>query len=196
MSSIPSLDLLTGSVPSASSASATPEAVSEESFRQILALLMLGSSLNAGGSSSLSTDGLFLPLIGQLLEKLLADEISNDPPSGTPLVGRLTQGSHAGHVAIDFGVPTGTPVRATIEGRVIEAGWDSRGYGNLVVVENGSYQTYYAHLSEIPVAVGQAVQAGEVIGLSGNTGNSTGPHLHYEIRYGGRPVNPTASTLD
>lgn len=107
-----------------------------------------------------------------------------------PVQGRLTQDFHPGHRGIDIGVPVGTPVRTTLSGQVVYAGWNTQGYGNLVIVENGPWRTYYAHLSEIPVQVGQWVQAGDVIGLSGNTGNSTGPHLHYEVRRNGVPVHP------
>jgi murein DD-endopeptidase MepM/ murein hydrolase activator NlpD len=117
-------------------------------------------------------------------------------PSGMPVSGgRLTQGSRPGHVALDFGVPVGTPVRTTMNGQVVFAGWNNEGYGNLVIVENGPYRTYYAHLSSMPVSVGQTVPAGSVIGLSGNTGNSTGPHLHYEIRVNKEKIDPTNSTL-
>jgi murein DD-endopeptidase MepM/ murein hydrolase activator NlpD len=82
-----------------------------------------------------------------------------------------------------------------MDGKVISAGWNNQGYGNLVIVENGSYRTYYAHLSSIPVSVGDSVTAGTTIGLSGNTGNSTGPHLHYEIRKDNVPIDPTSMTL-
>jgi murein DD-endopeptidase MepM/ murein hydrolase activator NlpD len=75
-------------------------------------------------------------------------------------------------------------------GVVRYAGWSPVGYGYLVIVENGDYQTYYAHLSSIGVQVGQQVGAGQEIAKSGNTGNSTGPHLHYEVRVRGRPVDP------
>jgi murein DD-endopeptidase MepM/ murein hydrolase activator NlpD len=83
-----------------------------------------------------------------------------------------------------------------MDGRVILAGWNNQGYGNLVIVENGEYRTYYAHLSSIPVSVGDEVKAGTVIGLSGSTGNSTGPHLHYEIRKNKVPTDPAPVTLN
>lgn len=111
-------------------------------------------------------------------------------PYGMPIKGRLTQASRSGHVALDLAAPVGTPVKATMSGRVVYAGWNNQGYGNLVIVENGKYRTYYAHLSKIPVQVGQMVQAGATIALSGNTGNSTGPHLHYEVRVNGRQMDP------
>lgn len=94
------------------------------------------------------------------------------------------------HSGVDFGVTSGTPVRATGAGKVVRAGRNG-GYGNMVEIRhaNGLYSRY-AHLSRILVKAGQAVTAGAVIGKSGNTGRSTGPHLHYEIREGERAVNP------
>lgn len=112
-------------------------------------------------------------------------------PSGWPTKGPVTQGCHSTHVAIDIGIPIGTKIKTTMAGEVVYAGWNNEGYGNLVIVKNGKYTTYYAHLSKIPVSVGDQVQAGDVIGLAGSTGNSTGPHLHYEVRVNGRAVNPT-----
>lgn len=94
------------------------------------------------------------------------------------------------HQGIDIAVNTGTPVRASAQGRVTFAGWNG-GYGYLVIVDHGNnVETRYAHLSRIAVKVGQYVSRGTVIGYSGNTGNSTGPHLHFEIRYKGQAVNP------
>jgi murein DD-endopeptidase MepM/ murein hydrolase activator NlpD len=116
--------------------------------------------------------------------------ISKNSPQGNPVNGVLTQTSHEGHVALDFGVPVGSNVKTTMDGKVTYAGWNNEGYGNLVIVDNGTYKTYYAHLSSIPVKVGQIVNEGEIVGISGNTGNSTGPHLHYEIRKNGVAINP------
>ena len=82
-----------------------------------------------------------------------------------------------------------------MDGKVIYAGWNNEGYGNLVIVENGRYKTYYAHLSEFKVGVGDTIKANTVVGLSGNTGNSTGPHLHYEVRRDGVPIDPSNFTL-
>ena len=130
-----------------------------------------------------------------MLTEMLNKEAAQSPPQGMPIDGYLTQSSRAGHQALDFGAPVGTPVRATMTGRVTYAGWNNDGYGNLVILENGAYQTYYAHLSEIPVSVGQRVEAGQIVGLSGNTGNSTGPHLHYEVRMNGRTVDPSSFTF-
>jgi murein DD-endopeptidase MepM/ murein hydrolase activator NlpD len=115
-------------------------------------------------------------------------------PSGWPVTGRISQEPHAGHMAFDIAIPVGTPIKTTMDGKVVYAGWNNQGYGNLVIVENGSYRTYYAHLSSIPVSVGDHVGAGTAIGLSGNTGNSTGPHLHYEIRQNRVAINPSVLT--
>jgi murein DD-endopeptidase MepM/ murein hydrolase activator NlpD len=126
---------------------------------------------------------------------LTSNGIARNEPSGRPVGGVLTQDFHPGHNGLDFGIPVGTQVKSTMDGNVVYAGWNDQGYGNLVIVEHGDYKTYYAHLSSIPVSVGDSVSAGETIGLSGNTGNSTGPHLHYEIRRNNVPIDPTAATL-
>ena len=94
------------------------------------------------------------------------------------------------HSGVDIANPTGTPIYAADDGTVNFAGWNG-GYGNLVRITNTStMQTYYAHMSKINVKAGQAVKKGEVIGLVGSTGNSTGPHLHFEVRINGGTVNP------
>lgn len=124
-----------------------------------------------------------------------ATQTSKNEPSGRPVGGVITQNFYPGHKGLDIGVVVGTPVKATMDGKVTYAGWNDQGYGNLVIVENGDYKTYFAHLSSIPVAVGDSMSAGATIGLSGNTGKSTGPHLHYEIRRNNVPINPTSVTL-
>ncbi|MBC8254920.1 MAG: peptidoglycan DD-metalloendopeptidase family protein [Ardenticatenia bacterium] len=92
------------------------------------------------------------------------------------------------HTGIDIAVPVGTPVVATSDGVVTFAGWNEDGYGNLIVVENGDYSYYLGHLSQINVQVGDSVLKGETMGASGDTGHTTGPHIHYEVRYRGVPV--------
>lgn len=110
-----------------------------------------------------------------------------------PALGVITQGYWYGHRAIDLGVPVGTAVRAADGGFVSFAGWTDVGYGYLVVVDHANgFATYYAHLSNFYVVAGQAVERGQVIAATGNTGWSTGPHLHFEIRYYGVPQNPRA----
>jgi len=116
-------------------------------------------------------------------------------PEGFPVSGGyFTQFFGPGHPGVDIGIPVGTPVRAPIGGTVIWAGWEDSGYGILVIVANGPIRAYLAHLSAVAVTVGQTVAAGEVVGLSGNTGRSTGPHLHYELRVDGVPVDPLAAS--
>ena len=94
------------------------------------------------------------------------------------------------HAGMDFSANIGTPVYATGDGVVKKAGWQS-GYGKIIVINHGhGYETWYAHLDEYDVRVGQKVVRGEVIGKVGNTGKSTGPHLHYEVHLKGKVVNP------
>lgn len=94
------------------------------------------------------------------------------------------------HEGMDFAADIGTPVYATGNAKVIEAGWHS-GYGNLIVLDHGyNYVTRYAHLSKMHVHQGETVKRGDLIGEVGNTGKSTGPHLHYEVRLNGVPQNP------
>ena len=85
------------------------------------------------------------------------------------------------HTGVDFPVNEGTPVHTTLAGKVVWAGPNGP-WGNLVVVENNGYQVWFAHLSAISVSVGNILEYGDVVGLSGNTGNSTGAHLHYGIK--------------
>lgn len=209
---------------SAPSNSAPQRDATDPSFQQLLSMAMLGGGLSSGENNG-GVGSLMLPLMLLLLEKILSLQATQDVteeekpdspaaaslvdaassgeaprgdpgvPSGRPVGGVLTQRYHAHHYGLDFGIPVGTAVKSTMDGKVVYAGWNNQGYGNLVIVENGPYRTYYAHLSEIPVRMGDRVSRGDVIGLSGNTGNSTGPHLHYEIRYEMKPIDPTGQTL-
>ena len=101
-----------------------------------------------------------------------------------------TKGASTNHRAIDWATPTGTAIWASSGGTVSVAGWQS-GYGYVVYINHpDGNQTRYGHLSKILVSVGQKVKQGQKIALSGNTGRSTGPHLHFELRVNGTPVNP------
>jgi murein DD-endopeptidase MepM/ murein hydrolase activator NlpD len=94
------------------------------------------------------------------------------------------------HEGIDIAVPTGTPVAAAAAGRVIYGGWLG-GYGNLVVIDHGGgLATAYGHNSSIVAGTGASVSQGQVVAYSGSTGNSTGPHVHFEVRVNGSPVDP------
>jgi murein DD-endopeptidase MepM/ murein hydrolase activator NlpD len=108
-----------------------------------------------------------------------------------PVSGKLTQLYWWGHRAVDIGAPTGSAVVATDGGYVSFVGWTDIGYGYLIIVDHANgYSSYYAHLSQMYVMLGQQVERGQVIGAVGSTGNSTGPHLHLEIRYNGVEQNP------
>ena len=95
-----------------------------------------------------------------------------------------------GHIGLDIAADMWDPIVAVADGVVTFAEWGG-GYGNLVIVEHdGGWRSYYAHFSEIVVEAGQKVRQGELLGGAGSTGYSTGPHLHFELRYQGRPVDP------
>lgn len=124
----------------------------------------------------------------------------NTQPSLWPISGVLKSsygvrldpfsGEGAFHKGIDLAAPKGTPVRVTADGVVEKAQWDG-GYGKLIVVDHGNgVETYYAHLASVLVVPGLEVRKGQIIAFSGGTGHTTGPHLHYEVRLGGVPVNP------
>jgi murein DD-endopeptidase MepM/ murein hydrolase activator NlpD len=136
-------------------------------------------------------------------EKYIAEfkQTIANTPVGSPLDGQITSGfgyrsnpfgrsGGASHKGLDISAPYGRPVKSTAEGKVVFAGY--RGdYGNLVVISHGEeYQTYYGHLSEILVQVGQEVDVSAFIGKVGSTGSSTGPHLHYEILSNNKKINP------
>lgn len=94
------------------------------------------------------------------------------------------------HKGVDIRAAAGTPVRAAADGVILFSGRDG-GYGRLVIVDHGrNLHTYYAHLSRFDAQVGRTVRRGQVLGEVGSTGRSTAPHLHYEVRIGGAPVNP------
>jgi murein DD-endopeptidase MepM/ murein hydrolase activator NlpD len=127
---------------------------------------------------------------------------SNARPSIWPVDGRLEggfgsridpfSGEGAHHTGLDIAAPTGTMVWATGDGVVSMAEW-SGGYGRLVIIDHGNgIHTYYAHLSKIRVLPGQEIRQGEIVGLVGSSGRVTAPHLHYEVRVGSIPVNPTS----
>lgn len=125
---------------------------------------------------------------------------TNVRPSLWPVTGRLISpfggrtdpfsGEGAMHTGVDLSAAWGTPVHAAADGIVTHASWGGQ-YGNIVVIDHGEgLQTWYAHLSSFAVVPGQEIRRGDVLGRSGATGRVTAPHLHYEVRVGGTPINP------
>ncbi len=120
-------------------------------------------------------------------------------PTLWPVEGRLLgsfgrrsdpfSGEHAFHTGVDISAPIGTPVRAVADGVVRSAEFVS-GYGRLIIIDHGGMETYYGHLLRFEVIAGQEVRRGQLIGALGASGRATGPHLHYEVRVRGIPVNP------
>jgi murein DD-endopeptidase MepM/ murein hydrolase activator NlpD len=127
-------------------------------------------------------------LITVPIRKPLAGEIDATSGFGVrmdPFVRALAM-----HTGLDMRGNAGDPVRATAVGKVVSAGW-SGGYGKMVEIDHGNgLSTRYGHLSAIDVSEGQTVRVGQIIGKVGSTGRSTGPHLHYETRIDGDPVDP------
>lgn len=178
-------------------------------FQELLMVLLLATTLSSMSSSnngfgglSDGGQGMFSPLMLQMMNpmsqpsgsarsNLIQQYGPSSVPHLKPVDGILTQEFHPGHIGVDTGIKTGTPVKSSMDGKVVFAGWNVEGYGNLVVVENGQYKTYYAHLSDFSVKEGDLISAGTVVGKSGNTGNSTGPHLHYEVRINNKAVDPS-----
>lgn len=125
---------------------------------------------------------------------------SHNQPNLWPVVGLLRSsfgrrsdpfsGEGAFHTGIDIAVPTGTPVHVTADGVVEATGWRG-GYGRLIIVDHGNgIETCYAHLSQSLVVPGEEVRRNEIIALTGTSGHTTGPHIHYEVRVAGTAVNP------
>ena len=115
----------------------------------------------------------------------------------TPVSGKITSTygyrppQHRNHNGVDIKLNTGDTVKCALPGVVTRIGFERRGFGNyLVVAHSGDVETVYAHLNNPIAQPGQKILSGEPIGLGGSTGNSTGPHLHFEIRHQGIPVNP------
>lgn len=130
---------------------------------------------------------LLTPTPHQFVPPLLGTLVVTSPfgPRDHPIIGQELE-----HHGVDLVAAAGTPVMAAARGVVVWHG-NKLGYGNCVVIRHGTHlSTIYGHLSHIGVRTGQSIGTGEVIGLSGSTGFSTGPHLHFEVRNNGTPVNP------
>ena len=132
----------------------------------------------------IGTDGFCSP-IGSGWESRVTSEFGNriDPITG----------KRKGHTGMDLAVPIGTPIRAALPGTVTVSKYNAGGYGYYVCIDHGNgLSTLYGHCSQLLARVGQTVQAGDIIALSGSTGRSTGPHLHFEVRVNGERTNPRA----
>lgn len=95
------------------------------------------------------------------------------------------------HTGLDISNQPGTPIQATADGEVVQAGWMDRYGWGVVIRHGGDFETLYAHLERLDVKPGQKVQRGDILGGMGRSGNATGVHLHYEVRRGGKPINPS-----
>ena len=168
---------------------------SERTRRQVLGIMAAGKG--TPDSMAFASSGGLGPEIGT--EDLRASEqyFSRVVPRSWPTRGLVTQEFLAAnqdarrfHPGIDIAAPAGTPVRAAAAGSVIRAGWDEQ-YGYLVGIDHGiGIETYYGHNSRLTVSLGQRVERGGLIGWVGSTGRSTDPHLHFEVRREGIPVDP------
>jgi murein DD-endopeptidase MepM/ murein hydrolase activator NlpD len=177
--------------------------------------LMIGVTKTLGGPSDISTEGRLVPTFSETLEQYDALKTTtfarfdrsymlrlhrNTQPNIWPVDGRLMgsfgnrldpfSGEGEFHKGVDISAPTGTVVKAAADGVVTHANYFG-GYGRLVIITHGNgMQTYYAHLSKFDVIPGQEIRQGEIVGRVGSSGRVTAPHLHYEVRIGGAPVNP------
>jgi len=156
-------------------------------------------------AAGLTVDGVAGPLTLGALRRRTLTRTGPGGPSGPvrflrPVSGPMGDGfgmrDGRPHTGIDFPMPMGAKVGAAGVGTVISAGYNSGGYGNLVVVRHRlGFETWYAHLSAIAVSVGESVTGGSRIGSIGSTGRSTGPHLHFEARLYGTPIDPLPRLL-
>ena len=177
--------------------------------------LMIGVKKSLIGPADISTEGRLVPTFSETLQEYDTLKTTtfarfdrsymlrmqrNTDPNIWPVDGRLMgpfgqrsdpfSGEGTLHTGVDISAPMGTPVKAAADGVVSYAQYYG-GYGRLVIVtHNSGVETYYAHLSKFDVIAGQEIRQGELIGRVGSTGRVTAPHLHYEVRVGGAPVNP------
>ncbi|WP_411090094.1 peptidoglycan DD-metalloendopeptidase family protein [Streptomyces sp. 061-3] len=170
-------------------------------------LILPGMKLTLGGSAAATgaTQAAPAPSKAPVAKPAAAPSAAQSSSSGyvSPVPGKHTTNyrasganwSSGSHTGIDFPVATGTSVKAITSGTVVTAGWGGA-YGNEVVIKHADgHYSQYGHLSALSVSVGRTVSAGQQIGLSGATGNATGPHLHFEVRTGpayGSDIDPVA----
>ena len=141
-----------------------------------------GSSFEGADVPFIGADGFCSP-IGENWRSVVTSEFGNriDPITG----------QRRGHTGMDLAVPTGTPIRAALPGTVTVSTYNRGGYGYYIMIDHGDgLSTLYGHCSQLLASVGRIVNAGDVVALSGSTGRSTGPHLHFEVRVNGQRTNP------
>jgi len=133
----------------------------------------------------------FKDTIGFVVYDTTSGYFASMPLNNSKINSRFGMRSYRWHYGTDLGLNVGDPVKSVFDGIVRIVQYDARGYGKYVLIRHyNGFETLYGHLSGVNVAVGQSVKAGEVIGKGGSTGRSTGPHLHFEIRYEGNAINP------
>jgi len=184
----------------------------EQEFKKLFSLKSkedVLKNLDTADSGSIDVENLkqqikiTMETVGEIRDYLSQQrDLYRATPRGWPVEGHITSsyghrehpksGNDNFHSGVDIATAPGLPVKATADGIVSFSGW-SGGNGNLVVIEHGfRFSTFYAHNKTVMVKVGQKVKRGDIVSYTGSTGNSTGPHLHYEIWHEGRPINPTS----
>jgi murein DD-endopeptidase MepM/ murein hydrolase activator NlpD len=164
---------------------------------QVLGLVMLVSALNSiqpgrRGNSALAQPLSLESIIGRVRQTEAGLPVCCSPTA--PVDAPISEDFHCGHTGIDYAAPIDSPVVTVMDGMVTFCGWNPKGYGNLVIVENGRLQSWYGHLSSMQVTTGSVVKSGDLIGKTGKSGYGTGPHLHFEVRLDGEPVDPLRFT--
>jgi murein DD-endopeptidase MepM/ murein hydrolase activator NlpD len=166
----------------------------------------IGVDVKVGKKRTANSGGPFIAIDEQYSKNLLSRsdkyiKTIRKMPLGYPMRGRLTSGfgrrsdpfnnRPAFHAGIDLKGKIGQKIKATADGIVTISSYEKSGFGNYVIVRHGNgYETVFGHMQKRLVKKGERIQRGQVVGLMGNTGRSTGPHLHYEVRYKGKPINP------
>jgi len=127
----------------------------------------------------------------QTREKFEVEILDSNKIFSIPICGKFYRGFSRGHDGVDIGLSKGDSVKAAFDGKVRYSAFNRGGYGNLVIMRHyNGLETYYAHLSKLLVKADQEVKAGQTIGLGGSTGRSVSPHLHFEVRYRDKPIDP------
>ena len=166
----------------------------------------IGVDVKVGKKNAANSGGPFIAIDEKYSESLLTRsdkyiKTIRRMPLGYPMQGRLTSGfgrrsdpfnsRPAFHAGIDLKGRIGQKIKATADGIVKISSYDKNGFGNFVILRHGNgYETVFGHMSKRLVKQGERIQRGQLIGLMGNTGRSTGPHLHYEVRYKRKPIDP------